>query len=306
MDEVSADAPDENLWQMAGRLAGPMAVLAPTLLAGGVAVIFHQAPDRTTALIALLVAATAWLTLQLTERPELSLVAGTTLAAWPLIYQAPQQILLLALIPGGLMLLPAGVLGPAPRLAGANLAGLTAGAATYYLTSSPTGTLLALIGAGALAWVRPDHPTTEVIRGMRSISLLLPSVALVALLAANAATERFTPVSVLAGLKAGLTLFALAWSVALAGLGLVTLVESDTPAQRMHWVASAAAAGAWVGMLVLKDPSLVLAATPLAATPLSLLGAVAVGRAKAAGPAVARWAFLAVPVILASAQTGWV
>lgn len=272
---------------LAGAFLIGVAALAVDLLALG-ATIVHAG------LLGLVCVGAGLLTDRLLPRAWLVPVAAGLPAAWSLAYQAPVLVLVFAL------LVPAvALLAPSDRRLAAPLVALLAAAGTYVLVDGVRGPAIAALVAGLATLARPERPTRGQLAFVRAACLLGPGLVLLALVAANAATGYADELAVRRVLALALGLAGLTALVAIAGLGVATLLESADEAQRYAWVGLAAGLAVPAGLLVTFDPNRVLAAAPAAAVPIALGAATSIARLDQAAAWPAKAALLPAVVALA-------
>jgi len=259
--------------------------------------VFEQSP-RHAVLVAAVVLAAAGACLRGLERPGLGLFAAGLVAVLAPVHQAPLVALAAALLPAVLT-----VWAPGSRWLAALLAGTIAAGAGAVITRgvAPAG-IAGVLAAGATV-LRPSQPTQRHIAYLRAVSLYGPAIALAGLMAANAATGYADALAVRRIVLVVVALSGASALVAIAGLGLSTLLESDDPLQRRAWTGLAAGLAVPMGLAERLDPSLALEATAVAAVPLVLAVCVATARWARSGPGP-RWAAYAGPIAATLAILG--
>lgn len=261
--------------------------------------VFSQDPVHALAFL-LLVLTAAILTDHLVDRRQVALIAAGTLTVWPIAHQAPTAWLGLAMLPAAMLLVPS-----LSRAWDAVILVLASSVAGYLLTMALYPALGAGLLAGLLTLLRPVHPTKDQIRLLRSSSLALPALGLVAAVGIGLGLE--TPAyPVITVLWLGITLAAFLGLGGLAGLGLTTLVESTHPGQASVWNASmmaiALAAAGLAGWLPMAGWA-ALEVAVVAAVPLTSMAGLAATRLQAAGSGTMT-IFAWLPPILAVVQAG--
>lgn len=280
-----------------------LAILALVVLAAG---LFNRftgtSSDKHALIFVAIVAGTGWVTWQITHRTDLSWLAAATVGLWSIPRATPREHLWIALVPLAILAVPPKAW---TRLHDAALAipvGLAAAGLTAWLT--PDAFAIALAGgAGFLVtMLRPETPTRETTGAVRTGALLLPGGVFLALLGVNAGIGWFEPLDAEAAVWTGIGLLGLLVLLALAGLGLATLLESDDPGQRSAWLAIAIPLACLVAVVPLKDLSLLQAVGALAVGPVVLLAVIAAARFDAGG--VPQPVGFAVPLLASLAQFG--
>lgn len=237
-------------------------------------------------------------TQKVTARADVGWAAAAGLALWSVPHGSSETVLIGSVVPGLLL-----AYGPLPRWTATMATGGSTAALLFVLGAPVAGTLVWGLAAAALSLARPEAPTEGTVRALRASALLLPGVGLAGALALNAATGRAEHLSIPEAIEFGIGLAALLALASTAGLGLSTLLESDTPYATRAWSSLSASLGIVAGAAQGVSPlfgfrSLAVSALPLAALSLILAARLASGRARRA-----RWWF-AMPVGLFALQFG--
>jgi hypothetical protein len=193
--------------------------------------------------------------LRVTGDIQLGAMSAVALSLWRPMYGAPDAILMTSL--------GVGLVAAAPPIRPALLpviAGVLAGICGFVAFRDPLAAAAAATVGLLVAAGRPAAPTREQIAWLRTGSLALPTIGLVAVYGINLASPLDVGQTVRGAIEVGVGVFGLLALMALSGLGLATLIESTSPHQGNAWAASAAWVGLVAGSVVLRDASGALAA----------------------------------------------
>lgn len=281
------------------RPPGPLLVSAGGFAVLGAALdlfLFDRSPLAAGA-FALYCVATSLLAWFATEQFDLAIVATATAASWGLVHTVAPLVLALAALPAALLVVPTRSRTPL-AMATAALAALVA----WLLTGLWTAASIAGVAGLLFGLAFPDAPTQGALRAMRSGALVAPGFALAAALVLNATTGRGDVLTVPQALRWSLALGALLVLVAVAVLGLLTLLESTAGVRSGAWFALSAALSATLGSFLSKDASVVLAAVASGSLVLPILAAIGAGRLRAT---FRSWIPLSLPIAAAGGQLGF-
>lgn len=258
--------------------------------------------DRHALILAALVAGVGLAAWRLTRRWDLAWLAAATAALWSIPYATPRQELWVAAVPIAVLLAPTGWLARLSDVALGLIAFFLAGGVAAWFTREPIAAAFAGVGAFFVTWMRPGVPTRQTIGAFRTGSLLAPGLVLILLMAANAGTGWFEQPSAKQALWLGIGLAGLLVLVALAGLGLTTLLESDDPGQRSAWLASALGLVVLVVSASLRDVETLRAAGAHAVGPIAVLACLTAARLEEGG--LAQPLAYAIPLVASVTQMG--
>lgn len=257
---------------------GAAAVVAIGLAAGLLDRFVGTPSDRHALLVAALVAgvgAAAW---QVTERWDLGAVAAATAGLWAIPHTVPRHQVWVAAGPIAAMLVPTAWLERVRDLGLAIVGAALALLAGVGLGLSVPALAFAAVGAFVTTYARPAVPTEGTLRGLRTVALFTPGLALVGLVGVNAGTGWLEAAGGAQALGLGVGLLGLTAILALAVLGLSTLLASRDPAQRSAWLAASLGIVVLAATVPARDVELLRAAGAHALAPLAVLATVAGAR----------------------------
>lgn len=280
-----------------------LVVLGAVALGAGLLDRFTGPPsDKHAVIFVALVGGAGWATWQITQRIDLAWLAAATAGLWSIPHATPRQQLWIGLVPLALLALPPGTLERVRDAALAPLAALVAAGVTAWLAPNLLAISIAGAGAFALTVFRPEVPTSETLGALETVALVLPGGVLLVLLGVNAGTAWFEAPEAKAALWTGIGVLGLTVLVALALLGLSTLLESEDPSQRSAWLTVSIVLACLVAIVPSKDLALLQAVGALAVGPVVLLASLAAARFQTGG---VPWPVAyAIPLAASLAQAG--